>query len=62
MRKIVIFRDQEDSDGKKTRHTLRAIQPSLAWQGYSKNGNIIDKEVKDLCRYLEPRFTGYFLA
>lgn len=61
MKKIVIFRDVE-VNGKKTRQTLRAIQPSNMWQGFAKNGNTIDSEVRNLARYLEPSFTGYYTA
>lgn len=61
MRKIVIFQDVE-VDGKKVRNTLRAIQPTMEWQGYAKNGSTIDSEVRNLARYLEPKFTGYYLA
>jgi hypothetical protein len=61
MKKIVFFKDVE-VNGKKVRKTLRAIQPSYMWQGYTKGGTIIDSEVKSLGRYLEPSFTGYYTA
>jgi len=59
MRKIVIFRKEE---GNPDKIVLRAITPSIAWQGYTKGGSIIDSEAKNLCRALEPGFSGYYLA
>jgi hypothetical protein len=61
MRKIVIFQDVEVK-GKKVRQTLRAIQPMAGWQGYAKNGSVIDSEARNLARYLEPNNSGYFVS
>ena len=61
MKKIVIYQDRE-VNGKKTRFTLRSIAPSANWQGFTKTGNVIDSEAKNLARALEPNFTGYYSA
>lgn len=66
MKKIVIFRDEfvEQSNGKhkRVRHVLRAIRPDTNFVGFTKNGQPIDGEVKKLAKYLEPKFTGYYVA
>ena len=63
MKKIVIYKDVENVNGKKERHILRAIQPSYNWQGYTKNKNsMIDSEVRNLARALEPSFTGFYVV
>lgn len=59
MRKIVIFKKVE---GNPNKIILRSITPSLAWQGYTKSGTVIDADAKNLARALEPGFTGYYLA
>jgi len=61
MKRIVIYRDSEVK-GKRVRTVLRAIRPGSTWQGYSKNGSIIDSEVRNLARVLEPSFTGFYVA
>ena len=63
MKKIVIYKDVENVNGKKECHILRSIQPSYEWQGYAKNKNsMIDSEVRNLARALEPSFTGFYVA
>ena len=61
MKKLVIFRDYE-VNGKRVRSILRAIKPSLAWDGYNENGSVRDSEAKNLAKYLEPTSTGYYMA
>jgi len=61
MKRIVIYQDVE-VNGKKQRNTLRAIAPSDQWAGFSRSGVVIDGEAKKLARYLEPNFTGYYVA
>lgn len=67
MRKIVIFRDEfvevkGAPRAKRVRTVLRAIRPAANYSGFTKNGAPIDGEIKALARYLEPSFTGYYLA
>ena len=61
MKRIVIYQDST-IDGKKYRNTLRAIAPSEQWAGFSKSGAVIDSEAKKLAKFLEPNFTGYYVA
>jgi hypothetical protein len=66
MKKIVIFKDVVTvlSNGrqKRDRVVLRAITPSTSFCGFTKNGAVIDAEIRKLCSYLEPKFTGYYAA
>jgi hypothetical protein len=61
MRKIVIYQDVE-INGKRQRNTLRSIAPSDQWIGFSKGGSVIVSEAKKLASFLEPSFSGYYLA
>ncbi len=61
MKRLVIYQDQE-VEGKKTRITLRTIKPYFSWQGYTKNGSVIESEARNLARALEPSFTGFYVA
>lgn len=61
MKKIVIYQDVE-INGKRQRNTLRSIAPSDQWIGFSKGGMVIAGEAKKLASFLEPSFTGYYLA
>ena len=66
MKKIVIFKDVVTflANGRqtKTRVVLRAITPGPTFCGFTKNGALIDAEVRKLCSYLEPKFTGYYAS
>ena len=63
MKKIVIFQDvvsySESGKISRERVTLRTVTPGPTFVGYTKKGALIDAEVRKLCQYLEPRFTGY---
>ena len=66
MKKIVIFKDvATSSDNGKVNYSrvvLRSVTPGHAFVGYAKNGSFIDHEVRKLCQYLEPSFSGYYTA
>jgi hypothetical protein len=66
MKKIVIFEDviKELPSGtvSKNRVVLRSITPNASFCGFTKNGAVIDSEVRKLCSYLEPKFTGYYIS
>jgi hypothetical protein len=61
MKKIVIFRDSF-ATGKRVRTILRAVRPDPTFVGYYKNGSLNDQEVKKLASYLEPGYSGYYIA
>jgi len=61
MKKIVIYRDETVNE-KKVRTTLRSIAPGPDFIGFTKNGNVIAGEVKKLCGYLEPSYTGFSVS
>lgn len=66
MKKIVIFRDeyvdQQNSKPKRVRTVLRTIRPDASFVGFTKSGQAIDGEIKTLAKYLEPKFTGYYIS
>jgi hypothetical protein len=66
MKKIVIFQDvftpMPNGRQQRERIVLRAITPGPNFVGFTKTGSVIDGEVKKLCSYLEPKFTGYYAS
>ena len=59
---ITIFRTHEDSNGTKSRQTLRKVTPSLEFEGFSKSGQIIHDKVMTFIKDLEPTATGYYTS
>lgn len=69
MRKIVIFKDEQvqvpgGKPGAKQnlRTTLRTVRPDATWEGYAKNGSVIEYKMKQLASILEPTSTGCYSA
>ena len=66
MKKIVIFQDVftplDNGKFKREKVVLRSVTPGPTFVGYTKKGALIDAEVRKLCQYLEPRFSGYYAS